>query len=86
MPGRFILSPEFAALNKKYGEHTLRALHQSLNVEDRIAALIRKQKTFLYPEGSSLAGKLRISPSQELACFETLLIAAKFRGYTRISV
>lgn len=44
-------------------EHTLRALHQSLNVEDCIAALIRKQKTFLYPEGSSLAGnKLRTSP------------------------
>jgi len=32
------LSPEFAALNRKVGENILRALHQSLNVEDRVAA------------------------------------------------
>jgi hypothetical protein len=55
--GRFILSPQFAALNRKYGEHALHSLHQSLNIEDRIAALIRKQKLLTYPEGSSFAGK-----------------------------
>jgi hypothetical protein len=82
------LSPEFAALNRKYGENTLRALHQSLNVEDRVAALIRKQKILQYPEGSSLAGKpknMQDPPCTQLACFETLLIIAKFRGHTRIS-
>ncbi len=55
--GRFILSPQFTALNKKYGENALYALHQSLNIEDRIASLIRKQKLLTYPQGSSLAGE-----------------------------
>jgi len=55
--GRFILSPQFAALCRKHGELSINALHQSLNIEDRVAALIRKQKLLTYPEGSSLAGK-----------------------------
>jgi len=44
-------------LNKKYEEHALSTLHKSLNIEDKIAALIRKQKLLVYPEGSSLAGE-----------------------------
>jgi len=55
--GRFILSPKFAGLCRKHGESSLNTLHQSLNIEDRIAALIRKQKLLVYPEGSSLAGE-----------------------------
>lgn len=55
--GRFILSPQVAALCRKHGELSINALHQSLTVEDRVAALLRKQKLLTYPEGSSLAGK-----------------------------
>ncbi|KAN0068226.1 hypothetical protein V8E54_013796, partial [Elaphomyces granulatus] len=67
---RFILSPEFAGLNRKYGENTLRALHQSLKVEDRVSALIRKQKILQYPEGSSLAGVIRECFDQLRSCDE----------------
>ena len=52
-----MLSPRFAALNRVYGEHALHALHISLNIEDKIAALIWKQKLLKYPEKSSLADK-----------------------------
>jgi len=38
--GRFILSPQFAALCRKHGELSINALHQSLNIEDQVAALI----------------------------------------------
>ena len=31
-------------------------IHQSLNIEDRISALIRKQRLLIYKEGTSLAG------------------------------
>jgi len=30
----FIISPQFAALNKKYGDYTLHALHLSLNIKN----------------------------------------------------
>ncbi len=36
----FILSSQFAALNKKYEEHALYSLYQSLNIKNQIAALI----------------------------------------------
>ena len=32
--GRFIISPQFAALDKKYGDYTLYALHLSLNIKN----------------------------------------------------
>ena len=57
-PGRFIISPNFSRIFKKYGEDViLRNLHQSLNIEDRITALIRKQKLLSFPAGTSLAGR-----------------------------
>lgn len=37
----------------------MRHLHTALNVEDRVAALIRKQKLLHYPEGTSIAGMSR---------------------------
>jgi hypothetical protein len=49
------------ALNRKYGESALNTIHSSLNVEDRVAALIRKQKLLTYPEGSDLAGNIVLS-------------------------
>ncbi|PGG94963.1 hypothetical protein AJ80_10072 [Polytolypa hystricis UAMH7299] len=53
--GRFMLAPEFTYLYNQFGATTLRAVHQSLNIEDRVAALIRKERLLNYPEGSSLA-------------------------------
>jgi hypothetical protein len=35
---------------------TLRAVHGSLNIEDRITAIIRKEKILQYPEGTAYAG------------------------------
>jgi len=38
--GRFILSPQYYTLCKKYRAQTLCAVHSSFNIEDRITALI----------------------------------------------
>lgn len=54
--GRFIVSPKFADIHRKFGQTALNALERSLNVQDRITALIRKQRLLAYPEGTSLAG------------------------------
>ena len=59
--GRFIVSPQFAALHRRFGKPALDALERSLNVQDRITALIRKQRILNYPEGTSLAGKFAAS-------------------------
>jgi len=58
--GRFILSPEYYTLYRKYGAQTLRAVHSSLNIEDRITALIRKERMLQFPEGMAYAGKYRV--------------------------
>lgn len=58
--GRFILSPQCRQLLHKYDKLTLRAIHASLNIEDRITALIRKERLLQYPDGTSLAGKYRM--------------------------
>lgn len=55
--GRFIVSPQFSALRRRFGVTALDAIHKSLNVEDRITALIRKQRLLAYPEGTALAGE-----------------------------
>jgi len=51
-----IISPFLAGLKQKYGKDSLRAIHQSLNIEDRLSALIRKQKLLKYRAGTHLAG------------------------------
>jgi len=38
--GRFILSPQYYTLCKKYRAQTLRTVHNSLNIKDRITTLI----------------------------------------------
>jgi hypothetical protein len=43
-------------LQQKYSSDTLRAIHQSLNVQDRLTALIRKERILQYPAGTDLAG------------------------------
>jgi hypothetical protein len=58
--GRFILSPEYQWLISKFGKDTLRAIHQSLNIEDRITAIIRAERIKKFPAGTSLLGMLAI--------------------------
>jgi hypothetical protein len=58
--GRFILSPQYKILCKKYGAQTLRTVHSSLNIEDRITALIRKERILQFPEGTAYAGEYRL--------------------------
>lgn len=58
--GRFILSPQYNILCKKYGAQTLRTVHGSLNIEDRITALIRKERILQFPEGTAYAGEYRL--------------------------
>jgi hypothetical protein len=59
--GRFILSPQYYILCRKYRTQTLRAVHSSLNIEDRITALIRKERILQFPEGTAYAGKYRLN-------------------------
>jgi hypothetical protein len=43
-----------------YNASTLQAIHASLNISDRLTALIRKQRLIEYPAGTSYAGKLNL--------------------------
>ena len=42
--GRFTQSPEYQWLLQKFGQDTLRAIHDSLNIEDKISAIIRAER------------------------------------------
>lgn len=45
------------AFREKYaGADSLRAIHPGLNIEDRLALLIRKERLAMFPDGCSLAG------------------------------
>jgi hypothetical protein len=54
--GRFILSPEYQWLLNKFSTTSLRAIHTSLAIEDRLAAFIRAERIKQYPEGTDLLG------------------------------
>lgn len=54
-----MISPHWLDLENRFGPSIARTLHKSLNIEDRITSLIRKQRLFHYPEGTHLAGVLR---------------------------
>lgn len=54
-----MFSPRFGTLVKQYSTSALRHIHQTLHVEDRVTALIRKQKLFHYPHGTAVAGVYR---------------------------
>jgi len=43
-------------LKDKYQVAFIRAIHDSLNIEDRITAFIRKERILQYPLGTDLAG------------------------------
>jgi hypothetical protein len=42
--GRFILSPQYYILYRKYRTQILRTVYSSLNIKDRITALIQKER------------------------------------------
>ena len=56
---KLMFSPRFGNILRQYGTSALRYIHGSLNVEDRIAALIYKKRLLTYPKGTSLAGVYR---------------------------
>lgn len=51
---RFIMSFRLNNLYAKYGNNTLRMIHQNLNVENRITILIKKQKLLKYSTETNL--------------------------------
>ncbi|KAJ6002324.1 hypothetical protein N7522_007551 [Penicillium canescens] len=54
-----MFSPKFSALVKQRSTSALRQIHDTLHVEDRITALIRKQRLLHYPKGTDIAGVYR---------------------------
>jgi len=54
-----MLSPTFARILSQYGDSALRYIHKSLHIEDKVTALIHKQRLLHYPQGTSLAGVWR---------------------------
>ena len=58
--GRFILAPEFQWLIRRFGKDTLRAIHDSLNIKDRVAAFIRAERIKQYPSGIGLLSNVPV--------------------------
>jgi hypothetical protein len=52
-----MISPRFTDLHNRFGPSTLSLLHQSLNISDKVQALIRKQRLLAYPDGTAFAGE-----------------------------
>lgn len=63
---QFLLSPQFNAIKRRYGDITLRTIHASLNLEDRLTLMIRKQRLVQYPLGCAFAGAMREFQQQQL--------------------
>lgn len=53
---RFLSSPQHQYLCRAYGAHMLAEVHRSLNNEDRIGAIIKKERLLRYPFGTDIAG------------------------------
>lgn len=56
---KLMVSPTFAKIIRQHGDSALRYIHKSLHIEDRVTALIHKQRLLYYPEGTNLAGVWR---------------------------
>jgi hypothetical protein len=56
---RLMISPVFAKILSQHGDSALRYIHKSLHIEDKVTALIHKQRLLHYPQGTSLAGVWR---------------------------
>ena len=53
---KLMVSPTFAKIIREHGDSALRYIHKSLHIEDRVTALIHKQRLLYYPEGTNLTG------------------------------
>jgi hypothetical protein len=53
-----MISPQFKKLHQKFGDSSFTQLHQSLNIHDKIAAFIRKERILQYPDGAALQGMI----------------------------
>jgi hypothetical protein len=56
---KLMISPTFAKIIRTHGDTALRYIHRSLHIEDRVTALIHKQRLLTYPQGTSIAGVWR---------------------------
>jgi hypothetical protein len=56
---KLMISPTFANIIRTHGDTALRYIHRSLHIEDRVTALIHKQRLLSYPQGTSIAGVWR---------------------------
>lgn len=55
---RFLLSPDWTDIHDRFGPSSLRSLHKVLNIKDKVASLIRKERLLHYPARTSIAGTL----------------------------
>jgi hypothetical protein len=51
-----MISPKFAHILRTFGTSALRHIHESLHIQDRITAMIHKEKLLRYPHCVTLAG------------------------------
>ncbi|KAJ5110975.1 hypothetical protein N7532_001510 [Penicillium argentinense] len=56
---KLMVSPTFAKILHQHGDSALRYIHKSLHIEDKVTALIHKQRLLYYPQGTSFAGVWR---------------------------
>ncbi|ORY59939.1 uncharacterized protein BCR38DRAFT_412156 [Pseudomassariella vexata] len=55
----FLLSGVLSSIRDVFGVDTLRQIEDGLNIEDRVEALIRKERLMIFPAGSHFAGACR---------------------------
>ena len=53
------MAPVFAAARQRFGNvETYRGIHASLNIEDNIGRMIRKERFTQYPAGTAFTGNI----------------------------
>jgi hypothetical protein len=75
-----MISPQFKKLHQKFGDSSFPRLHQALNIHDKGAAFIRKERILQYPDGAALQGMIYLSR------FHMVSISQFIRCSSRISV
>lgn len=51
-----MISPHFKRLYQNFGDLSYNRLRECLNIQDKIAALIRKERILQYPDGAAFLG------------------------------
>ena len=51
-----MISLQFKKLHQKFGDSSFTQLHQSLSIQDKIAAFIQKERILQYPDEAALQG------------------------------